>query len=109
MQGIDHAGSWQDPTICKLSPTELLRAEAVAHATFARYIGESVPQRIGEPVFVDEIGGMVLELVGACWRMPELAHTQTHLSNTFAEVCKYDSDHAADSIPAAGIAILGVV
>ena len=29
----------------------------------------------------------VLELVGACWRMPELAHTQTHLSNTFAEVC----------------------
>ena len=41
--------------------------------------------------------------------MPELAHTQTHLSNTFAEVCKYDSDHAADSIPAAGIAIPGVV
>ena len=24
--------------------------------------------------------------MGACWRMPELAHTQTHLSNTFAEV-----------------------
>ena len=103
VQGIDHAGSWQDPTICKLSPTELLRAEADAHATFARYIGESVPQRIGEPIFLDEIGGMVLELVGACWRMPELAHTQTHLSNTFAEVCKYDSDHAAEGVPAAGI------
>ena len=60
-----------------------------------------MPQRIGEPVFLDEIGGMVLELVGACWRLPELAHTQTHLSNTFAEVCKYDSDHAADALPAA--------
>ena len=96
VQGISAAGTWQDPTICKLSPTELLRAEADAHACFARYIGESVPQRIGEPRFVDEIGGMVLELVGACWRVPELAHTQTHLSNTFAEVCKYDSDHAAE-------------
>ena len=41
--------------------------------------------------------------MGACWRMPELAHTQTHLSNTFAEVCKYDSDHAADALPAAAI------
>ena len=28
------------------------------------------------------------------WRMPELAHTQATLSNSFAEVCKYDSDHA---------------
>ena len=36
-----------------------------------------MPQRIGEPVFVDEIGGMVLELVGACWRMPELTLTLT--------------------------------
>ena len=53
-----------------------LHLEATAHATFARYIGESVPQRIGEPVYHDEIGGMVLELVGACWRVPELAHTQ---------------------------------
>jgi hypothetical protein len=26
--------------------------------------------------------------------MPELAHTQATLSNTFAEMCKYDSDHA---------------
>ena len=76
VQAVDGRGQWQDPTICKLSPIELLRAEADAHAVFARYIGESVPQRIGEPVYVDEIGGMVLELVGACWRVPELAHTQ---------------------------------
>ena len=34
---------------------DLLRAEAEGHATFARYIGESVPQRIGEPVYVDEM------------------------------------------------------
>ena len=54
------------------------------------------PQRIGEPIYVDEIGGMVLELVGACWRMPELAHTQATLSNTFAEVVKFDSDHAME-------------
>ena len=87
----------QDPTICKLSPIDLLRAEADAHAAFARYIGESVPQRIGEPVYVDEVGGMVLELVGACWRVPELAHTQANLSNTFAETCRYDSDHAVVS------------
>ena len=97
VQGVDGTGAWQDPTICKLSPKDLLRAEADAHAVFSRFIGESVPQRIGEPVFVEEVGGMVLELVGACWRMPELAHTQATLSNTFAEVCKYDSDHAAES------------
>jgi hypothetical protein len=96
VQGIDGSGAWHDPTVCKLAPTDLLRAEADAHAVFARYIGESVPQRIGEPVYVDEIGGMVLELVGACWRMPELAHTQATLSNTFADVIKYDSDHAAE-------------
>ena len=96
VQGVDASGQWQDPTICKLSPIDLLRAEADAHAAFARFIGESVPQRLGEPVYVDEIGGMVLELVGACWRMPELAHTQATLSNTFAEVCKYDSDHAQE-------------
>lgn len=76
VQAVDASGQWQDPTICKLSPIDLLRAEAEAHACFARYIGESVPQRIGEPVYVDEVGGMVLELVGACWRVPELAHTQ---------------------------------
>lgn len=57
-----------------------LRAEAEGHATFTRYIGESVPQRIGEPVYVEEIGGMVLELVGGCWRLPELAHTQATLA-----------------------------
>ena len=144
IQAVDQKGVWSDPTICKLSPKDLLRAEADAHAVFARYIGESVPQRIGEPVYVDEIGGMVLELVGACWRMPELAHTQARhlrpspplsahlrpspplhailsplrpcpsstfshllayardrhtqatLSNTFAEVIKYDSDHAIE-------------
>ena len=88
VQGLDAHGAWQDPTICKLAPKDLLHAEADAHAAFARYIGESVPQRIGEPVYVDEVGGMVLELVGACWRMPELAHTQATLSNTFADVCK---------------------
>ena len=96
VQAVDAAGQWQDPTICKLSPVDLLRSEADAHATFARYIGESVPQRIGDPVFVGDVGGMVLELVGACWRLPELAHTQANLSNTFAETIKYDSDHAAD-------------
>ena len=96
VQAVDSNGQWQDPTICKLAPIDLLRAEADAHAAFARYIGESVPQRIGEPVYLDEIGGMVLELVGACWRVPELAHTQANLSNTFAETCRYDSDHAAD-------------
>ena len=74
VQTVDAAGRWQDPTICKLSPIDMLRAEADAHAVFARFIGESVPQRIGEPVYVENIGGMVLELVGACWRVPELAH-----------------------------------
>jgi hypothetical protein len=96
VQGLDSRGAWLDPTVCKLAPKDLLRAEVDAHAAFVRYIGESLPQRIGEPVYVDEIGGMVLELVGACWRMPELAHTQANLSNTFAEVCKYDSDHAEE-------------
>ena len=99
MQGVDASGVWHDPTVCKLSPKDLLRAEADAHAVFARYIGESVPMRLGEPVYVDEIGGMVLELVGACWRLPELAHTQATLSNTFAEVVKHDSDHAVDGVP----------
>ena len=96
VQGVDSNGVWGDPTIAKLSPKDLLRAEADAHAIFSRYIGESVPQRIGEPVYVDEVGGMVLELVGACWRMPELAHTQATLSNTFSEVIKYDNDHAIE-------------
>ena len=96
VQCVDDNGMWEDPTICKLSPSDLLRAEADAHATFARYIGESVPQRLGEPICIDEIGGMVLELVGACWRVPELAHAPAHLSNTLADVFKHDSDHAAD-------------
>ena len=101
VQAVDGAGVYQDPTICKLSPKEMLAAEVDAHALFSRYVGESVPQRIGEPVYVDEVGGMVLELVGACWRLPELAHTQATLSNTLAEVCKYDSDHAAEiALPA---------
>ena len=98
VQAVDASGTWQDPTICKLSPVELLRVEAESHSSFARYIGESVPQRLGEPVYVEGVGGMVLELVGGCWRMPELAHTQAHLSNTFAELCKYESDHASDVV-----------
>ena len=53
VQCVDDNGMWEDPTICKLSPSDLLRAEADAHATFARYIGESVPQRLGEPICID--------------------------------------------------------
>ena len=36
VSGIDALGTNQDPTICKLSPMDLLRAEAEGHATFAR-------------------------------------------------------------------------
>ena len=53
-----------------------------------------MPQQLGEPICIDEIGGMVLELVGVLAR-PELAHAR-RLSNTLADVFKHDSSHAAD-------------
>ena len=37
-KGVDALDSNQDPTICKLAPMDLLRAEAEGHATFARWL-----------------------------------------------------------------------
>lgn len=51
VQAVDGAGGWRDPMICKLSSADALRIEADAHAAFARFIGESVPQRLGEQVW----------------------------------------------------------
>ena len=105
VQGKDASGRWQEPSIVKLSPAPALKDEFDAHGHFLRYIGQSIPQCIAGPAYIGEIGGMVLELVGACWQVPELAHTQTNLSNTFAELCKYDSLHAdreADAANAGG-------
>ena len=54
--------------------------------TFAELALESVPQ-LGQPVFPEglPIGGVLLELVGACWLVPEFAGTDIKLSNNFAE------------------------
>ena len=103
VQGVDAAGRWEEPTIVKLSPSKLLEGEFIAHGHFCKHIGHAIPQVIAGPAYIGAIGGLVLELVGACWQVPELAHTQTNLSNTFAELCKYDSVHADADKDASGI------
>ena len=74
---------WEDPTICKLSPSDSSAPRPRPRHLRALH-WESVPQWLGEPICIDEIG-MVLAL-RARWRVPELAHAPAHLSNTLADV-----------------------
>ena len=104
----------QDPHICKLDHERALANEVNAHRVFAVTIGSSMPS-LGEPVYHEgavgggKVGGVLLELVGACWQVPELAQTKTKLSCNLAELVMWESLHAGEQVAGLSRPVFGEV
>ena len=64
---IDMDGNVEDPTIVKLDATEELKREVKQTTDMLHYIGSSAAAILRPPEYMGDIGGVVLEMAGACW------------------------------------------
>ena len=64
-------------------------------AKITAYLGENTCKVVGQPSYCGKKGGLVIQLAGACWQLPELAgERQDAPLQTFKEVFERQRDNA---------------
>ena len=70
---VDMEGNHEEPTIVKLDKTEDLEEEVKRTRAMLKHIDKSAAQIVKPPEYIGERGGVVLEMAGACWVLPQFA------------------------------------
>ena len=69
----DMEGKPEEPTIVKLDKAADLKEEVNRTRAILTHIEKSASQIVKPPEYINDFGGVVLEMAGACWVLPQFA------------------------------------
>eukprot|EP00929_Paragymnodinium_shiwhaense_P063873 TRINITY_DN31960_c0_g4_i1.p1 TRINITY_DN31960_c0_g4~~TRINITY_DN31960_c0_g4_i1.p1 ORF type:complete len:3718 (+),score=1051.51 TRINITY_DN31960_c0_g4_i1:107-11260(+) len=106
-QPFETDGRPGEPCIVKLDAGDAIREEFVNSVNVFAALPDRAARILGDACYAknskgEEYGAMKLELVGACWNVPELAQSSASLLFTFKDLLLYESEQMLLGSSAAG-------